>query len=44
MTDRPVPGIAECDMNKKKAGAAEKRDELAASHRIPRGSAAKKIH
>jgi hypothetical protein len=31
-------------MNKKKAGAAEKRDELAASHCIPRGSAAKKTH
>jgi hypothetical protein len=44
MIDRTVPGIAECDMNKQQAGAAEKRDELAASHRIPRGSTAKKIH
>jgi hypothetical protein len=31
-------------MTKKQTSAAEKRDELAASHRIPRGSATKKIH
>jgi len=35
MIDRPVSSIAERDMNKKKASAAEKCDELAASHCIP---------